>query len=243
MDKESVQATSPKAYDQVLEYLKTLIKNKDISYGGKIPSERELMETLGISRNSVREALRILEHTGVLESRHGKGNFLVNRMGESLSSVFSMLVLMEESNYREVNQLRSVLEKQAYVQACALISEEGKEKAGAIINRMENGDLEERIRSDHELHHLVFEYSQNRLLILLTNALSEIIRSEGEVVLRHPLIRKNGSHFIRILPFVLLREIFRKGFWHWKNIMNGLNVTSKCDRIQKEIYDCAKVKW
>lgn len=68
MDKESVQATSPKAYDQVLEYLKTLIKNKDISYGGKIPSERELMETLRISRNSVREALRILEHTGVLES-------------------------------------------------------------------------------------------------------------------------------------------------------------------------------
>ena len=141
MDKESVQATSPKAYDQVLEYLKTLIKNKDISYGGKIPSERELMETLRISRNSVREALRI-------------------------------------------NQLRSVLEKQAYVQACALISEEGKEKAGAIINRMENGDLEERMRSDHELHHLVFEYSQNRLLILLMDALSEIIRSEGEVVLR-----------------------------------------------------------
>ncbi len=184
MDKESVQVTSPKAYDQVLEYLKTLIKSKDISYGGKIPSERELMETLRISRNSVREALRILEHTGVLESRHGKGNFLVNRMGESLSSVFSMLVLMEESNYREVNQLRSVLEKQAYVQACTLISEEGKEKAGAIINWMENGDLEERMRSDHELHHLVFEYSQNRLLILLMDALSEIIRSEGEVVLR-----------------------------------------------------------
>lgn len=130
MDKESVQATSPKAYDQVLEYLKTLIKNKDISYGGKIPSERELMETLRISRNSVREALRILEHTGVLESRHGKGNFLVNRMGESLSSVFSMLVLMEESNYREVNQLRSVLEKQAYVQACALITAEGKKRQG-----------------------------------------------------------------------------------------------------------------
>ena len=136
MDKESVQATSPKAYDQVLEYLKTLIKNKEISYGGKIPSERELMETLGISRNSVREALRILEHTGVLESRHGKGNFLVNRMGESLSSVFSMLVLMEESNYREVNQLRSILEKQAYVQACALITAEGKEKAGEIIRRL-----------------------------------------------------------------------------------------------------------
>ena len=59
-----------------------------------------------------------------------------------------------------------------------------KEKAGEIIHRMENGDLEERMRADHELHHLVFEYSQNRLLILLTDALSEIMRSEGEVVLR-----------------------------------------------------------
>ena len=48
MDKEKIQVSSPKAYDQVLEYLKTLIKNKEISYGGKIPSERELMETLGI---------------------------------------------------------------------------------------------------------------------------------------------------------------------------------------------------
>ena len=184
MEKERIQGSSPKAYDQVLEYLKTLIKKKEISYGGKIPSERELMETLGISRNSVREALRILEHTGVLESCHGKGNFLVNRMGESLSSVFSMLVLTEESNYQEVNQLRSILEKQAYIQACALITEEGREKAAEIIHRMETGDLEERIRADHELHHLVFEYSKNRLLILLTDALSEIIRAEGEVILR-----------------------------------------------------------
>ena len=75
MDKESVQATSPKAYDQVLEYLKTLIKNKDISYGGKIPSERELMETLRISRNSVREALRILEHTAFWKAATAKGIF------------------------------------------------------------------------------------------------------------------------------------------------------------------------
>lgn len=140
MDKEKIQVSSPKAYDQVLEYLKTLIKNKEISYGGKIPSERELMETLGISRNSVREALRILEHTGVLESRHGKGNFLVNRMGESLSSVFSMLVLMEESNYREVNQLRSILEKQAYVQACALITAEGT-TFSAYITERERADI------------------------------------------------------------------------------------------------------
>ena len=70
MDKEKIQVSSPKAYDQVLEYLKTLIKNKEISYGGKIPSERELMETLGISRNSVREALRILDEALAVGDAH-----------------------------------------------------------------------------------------------------------------------------------------------------------------------------
>lgn len=173
-----------KAYDQVLDYLKERIERKDIVYGGKIPSERELVETLGISRNSVREALRIMEHTGILESHHGKGTYLVNRMGESLSDVFSMLVLMEESNYREVTQLRKILDKQAYVQACTSITEEGKEKIQRIASRMEAGDLEERMRADHELHRTIYEYSQNHLLLLLLDALSKLIHEQGEIVLR-----------------------------------------------------------
>ena len=68
------------------------------SFHSKLPSERELMETLGMGRNSVREALRTLENIGLVESCHGKGNFLVNHMGESLSSVFSVLLFTGESN-------------------------------------------------------------------------------------------------------------------------------------------------
>ena len=64
-----------KTYERVIEYLKQQIQEGKLSCGSKIPSERELAASLNLGRNSVREALRTMEHTGMLESRQGKGNF------------------------------------------------------------------------------------------------------------------------------------------------------------------------
>ena len=95
---EKTQKTKPdKTYYQVIAYIMEMIKEGKLSFYSKLPSERELMETLGMGRNSVREALRTLENIGLVESCHGKGNFLVNHMGESLSSVFSVLLLPEKA--------------------------------------------------------------------------------------------------------------------------------------------------
>lgn len=89
MDKKTeVTGESEKVYFLVIEYIKELVKKGDVKFGGKIPSERELMSTLGLSRNSIREALRTLENMGLLECRQGQGNFLVNHVGQSLSSLF-----------------------------------------------------------------------------------------------------------------------------------------------------------
>ena len=80
---------SEKVYFLVIDYIKELVKKEDVKFGSKIPSERELMSTLGLSRNSIREALRTLENMGLLECRQGQGNFLVNHVGpESGQSLF-----------------------------------------------------------------------------------------------------------------------------------------------------------
>ena len=56
--------------------LLTYIADKGFALGERLPSERELAEQLGIGRNSLREALKVLEAMGVLEIRHGSGIFL-----------------------------------------------------------------------------------------------------------------------------------------------------------------------
>ncbi len=95
-----------KVYILVIEHIKMLVKKGEITIGGKLPSERQLMATLKMSRNSIREALRSLENMGIVESRHGQGTFLVNHIDQRLGSMFSLLLFMKECSVKEVHQLR-----------------------------------------------------------------------------------------------------------------------------------------
>lgn len=60
-----------KAYKIVIDYIKQQIRNRELMIGELLPPERELSEKLGVSRNSVREALKILSVIGVISSRQG----------------------------------------------------------------------------------------------------------------------------------------------------------------------------
>ena len=63
-----------KAYKGVIEYFKNRIMAGELRPGEKLPPEREIAQMLEVSRNSVREALRIMDMTGVISSQQGSGN-------------------------------------------------------------------------------------------------------------------------------------------------------------------------
>lgn len=174
--------TGQKVYFQVIDYIKELVKTEKVSFGGKLPSERELMETLGLGRNSIREALRTLENMGIIESRQGKGNYLVNHMGQSLSGVFSALLLMKESSYLEVSQLRHAMEMQAFYMATDRIGPQEKQEFEEIIRQMRHSDSQEKNQADHRFHQMLIQCSQNRLLKIVMDAISEVCREEIAMV-------------------------------------------------------------
>lgn len=179
---------SDKTYYQVIAYIMEMIKEGKLSFQSKLPSERELMETLGLGRNSVREALRTLENIGLIESYHGKGNFLVNHMGESLSSVFSVLLFTGESNYLEVSQLRRAIEVQAFAQAANRITEDDRNRFAGIMLKMDTGTHEERVQADEDFHQLLIQCSGNHLLVLLMDALSHVCREEILMILENQAV-------------------------------------------------------
>ncbi|MDY2783928.1 MAG: winged helix-turn-helix domain-containing protein, partial [Candidatus Pseudoruminococcus sp.] len=65
-------------YEKVIDYIRNQIKVGNLTINSKLPTERAISEELSISRNSTREALRILEHMGILKSVHGSGNYLTD---------------------------------------------------------------------------------------------------------------------------------------------------------------------
>ena len=63
----------PKLYEQVVEQIKNMIVQGIYKKGDLLPSEKELIEMTGVSRITVREALRLLNEAGVIETHKGKG--------------------------------------------------------------------------------------------------------------------------------------------------------------------------
>ncbi|MGB8451474.1 MAG: GntR family transcriptional regulator [Anaerocolumna sp.] len=65
-----------KSYSKVIDYIKSQIRDEKLITGGKLPAERELSVILGVSRNSVREAIRTLNIMGIISRQQDAGNYL-----------------------------------------------------------------------------------------------------------------------------------------------------------------------
>ena len=74
----------PKLYEQVVEQIKNMIVQGIYKKGDLLPSEKELIEMTGVSRITVREALRLLNEAGVIETHKGKGSFVIVDSSELL---------------------------------------------------------------------------------------------------------------------------------------------------------------
>jgi len=65
-----------KIYEEIVEQLKDMLSRGELRPGDRLPSEREMAESLGVSRASVREALTALEAIGILDIRPGEGTYV-----------------------------------------------------------------------------------------------------------------------------------------------------------------------
>ena len=94
-----------KLVDHVIEQIRQLVGSGEWPVGQRIPNEGELVKSLGVGRNTVREAIRALAHTGVLEVRQGDGTYV-----RATSEVSGALRRLCGSELRDIIQVRRALE-------------------------------------------------------------------------------------------------------------------------------------
>ncbi|MGI5958669.1 MAG: FadR/GntR family transcriptional regulator [Massiliimalia sp.] len=99
--------------DQVLDYLKKEITSGTWMVGDKIPSENQLIHTLGVSRASLRSALHRLCEVGVLKTIHGKGSFLMDNRVEDALAGRNTVTAEEYRRFRELLEFRIIVESEA----------------------------------------------------------------------------------------------------------------------------------
>lgn len=82
-------------FQTIIQHITNFLDSKQIKPGERLPSERELASMLNVSRTSVRQALKVLESSGRIETRVGSGTFLAEPPTVSLSDTHSLERLIE----------------------------------------------------------------------------------------------------------------------------------------------------
>lgn len=174
--------------ETAIESLRYAIETEQWVVGEKLPVESGLSEALGVSRNTVREAVRVLAHVGMLETRQGDGTYVraTRDAGETLKRV-------SRTQLTDQLEVRIMLEAEAARLAAQRRSEQDLRSMTTALDtraKAEN-NLQDRIHYDAEFHHALVTASHNSALAELYDYFSHAItqtieRTENDTDLPEP---------------------------------------------------------
>jgi DNA-binding FadR family transcriptional regulator len=168
--------------DQVSAQIQVRIASGELRSGDKLPPERELAETFGVSRGAVREALRSLERTGLVSLQAGaRGGAFIGEGDPSLiGDSFRNLYQLGSVSLDELTEARLWLASTVVRIACARATDSDLDALAANVDEAEElikaGRFEEKIDVQIEFHNLLASTTRNAVMTMLMGAVMEVMR-------------------------------------------------------------------
>jgi len=146
-----------------------------------LPPERELTESFGVGRSSIREALRMLESQGVISAANGGALVVADAASPLNSSLRLLFTLDERTGIHDLFELRRILDCEAAALAAERRTDKHLEEMGAAIDEMDaslgtSGRADDFIDADLRFHLAVAEATGNRLLLHSMQAVRDVVR-------------------------------------------------------------------
>jgi DNA-binding FadR family transcriptional regulator len=167
-----------------------LIEDGSFNINDSLPSERQLIQQLGVSRASVREALRILEAQKLIQVRPGKGAIVVSKPSSDVVLALQAWFAEHYDEVLDVVDVRDVLESHAAYLAAQNSSAEIILQLRATLDEMlhciARDDLVQVTNVDREFHRLLCEASGNRFLRMLGDSIVASLYGPRYSILRLP---------------------------------------------------------
>ena len=170
-----------------MDKMKELFVSGHFKPGDRLPTEQELAESFGIGRSSVREAIKIFQYLGVLETRTSQGTFVCQR-GNISAEALSWIVILGQQDMSDMMEIRMLLEEAGFRKLAEKFAREPKSISGEIesleqaykkmVNAKSQNDAAARIQSDFDFHSIIIESSENELMVAIFNAMRGFIAEE-----------------------------------------------------------------
>lgn len=184
--------------NETIQQLEKYIEEKELKTGDKLPVEKELAETVGVGRSTLREAVKILVYSNVLEVKQGSGTFVKNGSIGDFSTT-------------DLLQARSMIETQAIVLAVSNQTDKGMLQLKEVLFQrnqlLEAGKFSEYIEADLSFHQQIILMSRNPFLIKWYNELLPDIKLHlSQQVLRMEDYQDNTSIHNQLYRALLERK-------------------------------------
>ncbi|MCU1523342.1 MAG: Transcriptional regulator, GntR family [Microbacteriaceae bacterium] len=160
--------------DEAIDRIRTMILSGELKPGQRLPPESELSDRLGLSRNSLREAVKALELIRVLDVRRGDGTYVTSLEPSLLLEAVQFVVdLHQDQSVLELFEVRRIMESSAAALAASRSTPEFIAELRASIDGVsETPGVEALVTHDLEFHRRITAASGNEYLLTLLDALS-----------------------------------------------------------------------
>jgi len=167
--------------DEIAEQIRRLLAGGELGPGDKLPAERDLAVQLGVGRNAVREALRLLEMSGIVELRKGPkgGAFVSGGSTTLLSTGLRDLLSLRGVSIEQLTQARILIERAVVDAACEAATDEDlaalDEQLRAASVALERRDFDAKLEALIEYHRVIARATRNPVLVFVMDALMEMM--------------------------------------------------------------------
>ncbi len=176
--------------DEIVNQVKALISEGILKPGDRLPPERELIREFGVSRPSLREALKSLVAQGFLEVKQGDRTFVKSITSEKLQDPLSLLLKSDTQKIFDLIEVRKAMEAWGAFHAAQRVSEEDIKRLGEIVGKMQTaldeGKSWEKQDADFHLamaqatHNPIQTHIMFTIYDLLRESVGRVFRDQGK---------------------------------------------------------------
>ncbi len=198
-----------RVYEQVAARIQRLILEGELRPGDRLPTERELAERFGVSRTSVRDAIRMLELMGLVEPRQGEGTVVRDLSPDAIVTPLASLLVRSRDLLADLLDVRKMIEPHLAARAAVHATEEEVARLGAILERQRakvaQGELA--VEEDSEFHYTIATASRNRVILRILDVLMDLLKTSRERSLQVPgRLQRSLEGHARILEAIRRRD-------------------------------------
>jgi GntR family transcriptional repressor for pyruvate dehydrogenase complex len=167
-------------WEQVVDEMKSLIISGEWKVGQQLSPEVKLAKEFGVSRPTLREAIKQLSLMGLVEVCHGKGTFVTRPNNESFMRPLTNLLMQEKQNILEIVEARLMIENTTAFYAAKRITAEEVARLKTYLSEMiaNKDDIEKYTAIDHLFHKQIALSAQNSIVLKMFDIVEDLLNSE-----------------------------------------------------------------